>query len=60
MLSVIGRHCQHIKSLKFYSNGAKDLSFARKYGHRLEELALYDDNAQIEHFLPILSESEKR
>ena len=54
MLSLIGLHCQHIKSLKFYSNGAKDLYFARNYGHRLEELIIYTDSIdrkQIKAFL---------
>ena len=41
---VIGLHCQHIKSLEFYGNGGKVmLTFARKYGHRLEQLIMYID-----------------
>ena len=41
ILSLIGRHCQHIKSLKFYSKGDKYLNFVRKYGHRLEDIGVY-------------------
>ena len=40
MLSLIGRYCHRIKSLRFSYNDIQDLEFARKYGHQLEELVI--------------------
>ena len=38
VLSLIGQHCQHIRSWSFYS--CDDMTFYQKYGHKVEELVL--------------------
>ena len=63
VLSLIGRYCKHIKSLKFRDirSDDKTLDFFRMYGHKLEELELpknfcddYEEFKQILKFCPNL------
>ena len=54
ILSLIGQNCHRIKSLKYYPSIGSDetvLSFYRIYGHKLEELHLYEDNKDIQSYL---------
>ena len=59
VLSLIGRYCNHLKSLKLYdmSSDVNILDFFRMYGHKLEELELHkncDEDYDYEEFKQIL------
>ena len=56
VFTLIGRYCTHIKSLKYrriYPSIGEDivLSFFRMYGHKLEELYLYESYVVTDHYL---------
>ena len=51
VLSLIGQYCPHVKSLTFDNYSARDVDFYRMYGHKLEELILYDSMKKSKEFL---------
>ena len=52
VLSLISQYCPNIKSLSHLTyKDSIDLDFGQHYGHKLEELCLYDNYEKIKEFL---------
>ena len=51
VLSLIGQYCPNIKSLAFRNYKGKEVELVREYGHKLEELILYDMTRGIENIV---------
>ena len=62
VLSLIGQYCPRIKSLNFFqsiNNDNKSMSFFRMYGHKLQELYLFDTNEKHKQILKLCPNMKK-
>ena len=62
VLSLIGRHCHHIRSLTVSIDSGKEeevLNFGRQYGHKFKELDINAEAETIKQFLKLCPNLEK-